>query len=71
MRWALLGPLYPYRGGIAHYGALLADVLAREDEEGLSTEWVDVNAVVEHEIEAVEPFLEGKPVRVERETSPS
>ena len=24
MRWALVGPLHPYRGGIAHYGALLA-----------------------------------------------
>ncbi len=32
MRWALLGPLHPYRGGIAHYGALLAEELAREDE---------------------------------------
>lgn len=32
MRWALLGPLHPYRGGIAHYGALLARELAREDE---------------------------------------
>ncbi len=32
MRWALLGPLHPYRGGIAHYGALLADELARTDE---------------------------------------
>jgi glycosyltransferase involved in cell wall biosynthesis len=31
MRWALLGPLHPYRGGIAHYGALLAQELARED----------------------------------------
>ena len=32
MRWALLGPVHPYRGGIAHYGALLARELAREDE---------------------------------------
>lgn len=32
MRWSLLGPLHPYRGGIAHYGALLAKELAREDE---------------------------------------
>jgi D-inositol-3-phosphate glycosyltransferase len=32
MRWALLGPLHPYRGGIAHYGALLAEELARQDE---------------------------------------
>lgn len=32
MRWALVGPLHPYRGGIAHYGALLARELAREDE---------------------------------------
>ncbi len=32
MRWALLGPLHPYRGGIAHYGALLAEELSREDE---------------------------------------
>jgi D-inositol-3-phosphate glycosyltransferase len=32
VRWALLGPLHPYRGGIAHYGALLARELAREDE---------------------------------------
>ncbi len=32
MRWALLGPLHPYRGGIAHYGALLARELARQDE---------------------------------------
>ena len=32
MRWALVGPLHPYRGGIAHYGALLADELALNDE---------------------------------------
>jgi glycosyltransferase involved in cell wall biosynthesis len=32
MRWALVGPLHPYRGGIAHYGALLALELARSDE---------------------------------------
>jgi len=32
MRWALIGPLHPYRGGIAHYGALLARALAREDD---------------------------------------
>ncbi len=32
MRWALVGPMHPYRGGIAHYGALLARELAREDE---------------------------------------
>lgn len=31
MRWALVGPLHPYRGGIAHYGALLARELARAD----------------------------------------
>jgi len=31
VRWALAGPLYPYRGGIAHYGALLAAELSRED----------------------------------------
>ncbi|MCP4546164.1 MAG: glycosyltransferase [bacterium] len=29
MRWALVGPLHPFRGGIAHYGALLASELAR------------------------------------------
>jgi len=32
VRWALVGPLHPYRGGIAHYGALLAHELARQDE---------------------------------------
>jgi len=32
MRWALVGPLHPYRGGIAHYGALLARELAGADE---------------------------------------
>jgi len=32
VKWALVGPLHPYRGGIAHYGALLARELAREDE---------------------------------------
>jgi D-inositol-3-phosphate glycosyltransferase len=32
MQWALVGPLSPYRGGIAHYGALLARELAREDD---------------------------------------
>ncbi|MBC8366042.1 glycosyltransferase [bacterium] len=32
MNWALVGPLHPYRGGIAHYGALLAHELARKDE---------------------------------------
>lgn len=35
MRWALLGPLHPYRGGIAHYGALLADALARVDGDSV------------------------------------
>ncbi len=32
MRWALVGPMHPYRGGIAHYGALLARELALEDD---------------------------------------
>ena len=32
MRWALVGPLHPFRGGIAHYGAVLARELARRDE---------------------------------------
>jgi glycosyltransferase involved in cell wall biosynthesis len=31
VRWALVGPLHPFRGGIAHYGALLAAELARDD----------------------------------------
>jgi len=32
MRWALVGPLHPFRGGIAHYGAVLARELAARDE---------------------------------------
>jgi len=33
MRWALVGPVHPYRGGIAHYGALLARALAAAGED--------------------------------------
>ncbi len=32
MRVALVGPVYPYRGGIAHYNALLARALAEHHE---------------------------------------
>ncbi|MDP7021248.1 MAG: glycosyltransferase [Candidatus Krumholzibacteria bacterium] len=32
MRWALLGPFPPYRGGISHYGTFLARALEEEDE---------------------------------------
>ncbi|MCB9513200.1 MAG: glycosyltransferase [Candidatus Latescibacteria bacterium] len=36
MRWALVGPLHPYRGGIAHYGALLARSLAADGADAVA-----------------------------------
>jgi glycosyltransferase involved in cell wall biosynthesis len=35
MRLALIGPVYPYRGGIAHYTTLLHEALLREGHEVL------------------------------------
>ena len=35
MRVALIGPVYPYRGGIAHYTTLLAQALRARNNEVL------------------------------------
>jgi signal transduction histidine kinase len=39
-------------------------LLARESDAALSTDWVELNAVVRQEVQAVTPLLEGRPIDV-------